>query len=50
MKFLCDRMLGTLVKWLRILGFDTSFADSNMEDEKLLRQTKDEERIFITCN
>ena len=48
MKFLCDRMLGTLAKWLRIFGFDTSFADSNMEDEKLLRQTKDEERILIT--
>ncbi|RLF38315.1 MAG: hypothetical protein DRN21_05430, partial [Thermoplasmata archaeon] len=22
MKFLCDEMLGTLAKWLRILGYD----------------------------
>jgi len=48
MKFLCDRMLGTLAKWLRIFGFDTSFADSNIEDEKLLKLAKDEERILIT--
>ena len=48
MKFLCDRMLGTLAKWLRIIGFDTSFADANIEDEKLLRLAKDEERILIT--
>jgi uncharacterized protein with PIN domain len=48
MKFLCDRMLGTLAKWLRIFGFDTSFADANIEDEKLLRLAKDEERILIT--
>ena len=48
MKFLCDRMLGTLAKWLRIFGFDTSFADSNIEDEKLIKLTKDEERVLIT--
>jgi len=48
MKFLCDRMLGTLAKWLRILGFDTLFANSNVEDEKLLKLAKDEERILIT--
>lgn len=48
MKFLCDRMLGTLAKWLRIFGFDTLFADSNIEDEKLLKLAKDEERILIT--
>lgn len=50
MKFLCDRMLGTLAKWLRIFGFDTLFADSNIEDEKLLKLAKDEERILITCD
>ena len=48
MKFLCDRMLGTLAKWLRIFGFDTLFADSIIEDEKLLKLAKDEERILIT--
>ena len=48
MKFLCDRMLGTLAKWLRIFGFDTLFADSTIEDEKLLKLVKDEERILIT--
>ena len=48
MKFLCDRMLGTLAKWLRIFGFDTLFADSNIEDGKLLKLAKDEERFLIT--
>jgi len=50
MKFLCDRMLGTLAKWLRIFGFDTLYAGSNIEDEKLLKLAKDEERILITLD
>jgi uncharacterized protein with PIN domain len=48
MKFLCDRMLGTLTKWLRIFGFDALFADLSISDDELLRLAKDEERILIT--
>ena len=33
MKFFCDHMLGTLAKWLRIYGFDTTYAGSEIDDE-----------------
>lgn len=48
MKFLCDQMLGTLAKWLRIYGFDTFFADSEVDDGILLNIAKKEKRILIT--
>jgi len=48
MKFLCDQMLGTLAKWLRIYGFDTYFANSEISDEELLKISKDEDRILLT--
>jgi len=48
MKFLCDQMLGTLAKWLRILGFDTYFANQVIKDIELLEIAKKEERILIT--
>ena len=48
MKFLCDQMLGTLAKWLRILGYDTFYANAEITDEKLTRIAEDENRILIT--
>jgi len=48
MKFLCDQMLGTLAKWLRLFGFDTFYANIEMKDENLLQVTKKENRIIIT--
>lgn len=48
MKFLCDQMLGTLAKWLRILGFDTYFADEKVKDIELLNIAQDENRILIS--
>lgn len=48
MKFLCDRMLGTLAKWLRIYGFDTFYANSGLDDSDLINISKKENRIFIT--
>jgi len=48
MKFLCDRMLGTLAKWLRIYGFDTFYANSETDDNELLRIAKKENRTLIT--
>lgn len=48
MKFICDRMLGTLAKWLRIYGFDTYYADSETDDDELLRIAKKENRTLIT--
>ena len=48
MKALCDQMLGTLAKWLRLFGFDTFYANSEMEDEELLQFAKKEDRVIIT--
>jgi len=48
MKILCDQMLGTLAKWLRILGFDTFYANAEMSDEDLLGIAKGENRAIFT--
>jgi len=48
MKALCDQMLGTLAKWLRLFGFDTFYANSEMEDEELLQVAKKEDRVILT--
>lgn len=48
MKFLCDQMLGTLAKWLRIYGFDTFYANSKISDDQLIKISKDENRVLIS--
>ncbi|MCK4902597.1 MAG: Mut7-C RNAse domain-containing protein [Thermoplasmatales archaeon] len=48
MKFLCDQMLGTLAKWLRIYGFDTFYASRDMDDPEVLEISKKENRILIS--
>ncbi|UCH71593.1 MAG: Mut7-C RNAse domain-containing protein [Thermoplasmatales archaeon] len=48
MKFLCDQMLGTLAKWLRICGFDTFYASAKIKDEDLIDIAKKEKRSLIT--
>jgi len=46
MKFICDDMLGTLAKWLRILGYDTRYGAKN--DDELLKISKQENRVLLT--
>jgi uncharacterized protein with PIN domain len=41
-------MLGTLAKWLRIYGFDTTYADSEIDDDEILKISKEENRILLT--
>ena len=48
MKFLCDQMLGSLAKWLRIYGFDTFYANSTISDDKIIKISKKENRCLIT--
>ncbi len=48
MKFLCDQMLGTLAKWLRIYGFDTFYAGNDSKDSELLEISKNENRVLLT--
>jgi len=48
MRFLCDQMLGTLAKWLRLMGYNTFYANNEMKDSELLQIAKKEKRIIIT--
>ncbi|MFO7678065.1 MAG: Mut7-C RNAse domain-containing protein [Thermoplasmatota archaeon] len=48
MCFLCDHMLGTLVTWLRCLGYDTIYASDSLSDKEILQQAADEKRTLIT--
>jgi len=47
MKFLCDQMLGTLAKWLRIFGFDTSYPGP-LDDGELIALAASENRAVLT--
>jgi uncharacterized protein with PIN domain len=40
-------MLGTLAKWLRILGYDTLF-DPALTDHQLVRLARAEDRVLLT--
>jgi uncharacterized protein with PIN domain len=40
-------MLGTLAKWLRILGYDTRY-DPDRDDHQLVRLARAEDRVLLT--
>lgn len=53
MKFIADRMLGTLTRYLRFMGYDTLSANSLVpgnarEDTALLEISRKEDRILLT--
>jgi uncharacterized protein with PIN domain len=48
MKFAADRMLGKLAKWLRLLGYDTTYSNDLSEDEYLAQVN--EGRMLLTRN
>jgi hypothetical protein len=49
MRFLCDQMLGSLAKWLRILGHDAAYVrEGEGDDDRLLERAADEERVLLT--
>jgi uncharacterized protein with PIN domain len=45
--FVADAMLGTLAKWLRILGYDTLF-DPALDDYGLMRLARADDRVLLT--
>ncbi len=47
MKFICDHMLGTLARWLRLLGFDVLYPGPIPDDEMKDIAAK-EDRIILT--
>jgi len=46
-RFAADAMLGRLARWLRVLGFDTTY-DPAIDDHLLVRHADDEGRILLT--
>jgi hypothetical protein len=47
LKFIADATLGTLVTWLRILGYDTTY-DQGTANRQFLRRAQKESRIVLT--
>lgn len=46
-RFLCDHMLGTLARWLRLLGYDTAYPVALVDDE-LVTLAEGEKRVLLT--
>ncbi len=46
-RFIADRNLGKLAKWLRIIGYDTVYDRGNA-DRNFLRRADDEGRVALT--
>ncbi len=47
--FLCDKMLGSLCRWLRMAGFDAAGPD-DMNNDALKEKAIEEKRILLTRN
>lgn len=47
MRFIVDTMLGTLAKWMRILGYDVLY-DPGFDDDEMLRLASSDDRIIIS--
>ena len=45
--FFVDAMLGNIARKLRLLGYDTKYF-SDINDEKLIKNAKEEDRIIIS--
>ena len=41
-------MLGSLAKWLRILGFDTFYPDATFDDDAILNIAQQQGRVLIS--
>jgi len=48
MKFLCDQMLGTLAKWLRLFGFDVFYSNDRLSDDELIKIAVKEKMTIIS--
>lgn len=49
-RFLCDRMLLRLARWLRAAGYDTTVAGAGDRDRDILADAVREGRLLVTCD
>lgn len=47
-RFLCDAMLGSLSRWLRLCGYDCLYLGTEPEDAELARIARREDRWLLT--
>lgn len=47
LRFVVDGMLGSLARWLRILGYDADYANQR-DDAELVRISRAENRVLLT--
>lgn len=47
-RLLLDAMLGSLARWLRLLGCDTALASDDESDAALIRRARAEGRVIVT--
>lgn len=46
-RFIVDHMLGSLARWLRMLGYDSSY-DRKLDDDEIIETAKAEGRAILT--
>ena len=46
-KFLADHMLGSLARWLRMMGYDTRY-DKQLDDKDIAKAAREESRFILT--
>lgn len=46
-RFVVDEMLGSLARWLRILGYDTRY-EKDVHDDRLVEIARQEDRLLLT--
>ena len=46
-RFVIDGMLGSLARWLRLLGYDADY-DNRRDDAELVRLARAEDRVLLT--
>ncbi len=46
-KFIADHMLGSLARWLRMMGYDTVY-DKSLDDPGIARRARSEGRFVLT--
>ncbi len=49
-RFLCDAMLGSLARWLRLFGFDSTYLEPGPDDGVLAEIARNEGRWLLTCD